>query len=161
MQAWAREGNFPMWKPAMKVAITICTATWPAYAIVAETIVQDQVEKKQMNICSGNEDLVGRVIVFARRIGIVDKQNEMSNLLTLLCDVASTASGSHPYSQSDAKLEVVADANICCWSTGKLYTEALLGVGVSREKRNITTAAELRDSCASRQEFINAYANEN
>ena len=96
-----------------------------------------------MKICSGNEDLVGRVSVFARRIGIVDKKNDMSNLLTLLCDVASTASGSHADSQSDAKLEVVAAANICCWSTGELYTEALLGVGVSREKRNITTAAEL------------------
>merc|ERR1712224_341504 len=28
-------------------------------------------------------------------------------------------------------------------STGKLYTEALLGVGISRERRNIATAAEL------------------
>ena len=37
-QAWAREGKLPMWKPAMEVAINICTATWPAYAIVAETI---------------------------------------------------------------------------------------------------------------------------
>ena len=37
-QAWAREGNLPLWKPAMKVAISICTASWPAYAIVAETI---------------------------------------------------------------------------------------------------------------------------
>jgi len=35
------------------------------------------------------------------------------------------------------------DSNICCWSTGKLYTEALLGVGLSREKKNLATAAEL------------------
>ena len=27
-------------------------------------LLQDQVEKKHMKICSGNEDLVGRVIVF-------------------------------------------------------------------------------------------------
>ena len=37
-QAWAREGNLPMWAPAMKVAINISTETWPAYDIVAETI---------------------------------------------------------------------------------------------------------------------------
>jgi len=101
------------------------------------------VEKKLMKICNGNEDLVGRVTLFARRTGIVDKEVEMSNLLTLLGDVASTASGSHADSLSDAEAEVVVDANICCWSTGKLYTEALLGVGISRERRNITTAAEL------------------
>merc|ERR1719197_2348033 len=35
------------------------------------------------------------------------------------------------------------DKNICCFSTGKLYTESLLGIGVSRERRNLTTAAEL------------------
>jgi len=104
---------------------------------------QSQVEKKLMKICSGNEDLVGRVTLFARRTGIIDKQAEMANLLTLLTDVASTASGSRADSQSDAEAEAVVDANICCWSTGKLYTEALLGVGVSRERRNITTAAEL------------------
>merc|ERR1711988_1005420 len=35
------------------------------------------------------------------------------------------------------------DSNICCFSTGRLYTEALLGVGVSREKKNLATAGEL------------------
>merc|ERR1711904_242155 len=35
------------------------------------------------------------------------------------------------------------DANICCFATGKLYTEALLGVGLSKERRNLSTAAEL------------------
>lgn len=101
------------------------------------------VEKKLMKICSGNEDLVGRVSLFARRTGIAQKEAEMSILLTLLGDVASTASGSHAGSQSDPEAEVVVDGNICCWSTGKLYTETMLGVGVSREKRNISTAAEL------------------
>jgi len=33
--------------------------------------------------------------------------------------------------------------NICCWSTGKLYTQALLGVGINRERKNLSTAAEL------------------
>lgn len=104
---------------------------------------ESEVAKKLMRICSGNEDLVSRVTLFARRTGLVDKKAEMSNLLNLLSDVASTASGSRADSQSDADPEVVVDTNICCWSTGKFYTEALLGVGVSRERRNIATAAEL------------------
>jgi len=45
------------------------------------------VEKKLMKICSGNEDLVGRVSLFARRTGIAQKEAEMSILLTLLGDV--------------------------------------------------------------------------
>merc|ERR1719174_3638880 len=116
--------------------------------LLSEEDIQDrreesEVAKKLMRICSGNEDLVSRVTLFARRTGLVDKKAEMSNLLNLLSDVASTASGSRADSQSDADPEVVVDTNICCWSTGKFYTEALLGVGVSRERRNIATAAEL------------------
>jgi hypothetical protein len=67
--------------------------------------------------------------------------------LTLLTDVAHVASacstsigGSSP-AGSDTEAEV--DKNICCFATGKLYTKALLGVGVSRERRNLATAAEL------------------
>jgi len=101
-------------------------------------------EKRLMSICKGDEDLVSRITLFARRTGIVDKEAEMSGLLTLLSDVASTACGSRADShQSDAEPEVIVDTNICCWSTGKLYTESLLGVGVSRERKNIATAAEL------------------
>lgn len=37
---------------------------------------------------------------------------------------------------------VLPRGNICCWSTGKLYTQAMLGVGIRREK-NLGTAAEL------------------
>jgi len=104
---------------------------------------QKELEKKLLRICSGNEELVGRVALFARKTGIVEKESQMSDLLALLSDVASTASGSRADSQSEAEPEVIVDTNICCWSTGKLYTEALLGVGVSRERRNIATAAEL------------------
>ena len=32
---------------------------------------------------------------------------------------------------------------MCCWRTGKLYPQALLGVGISRERKNLSTAAEL------------------
>merc|ERR1712137_1347333 len=37
----------------------------------------------------------------------------------------------------------VVDSNICCFATGKLNTEAMLGVGVSRERKNLATAGEL------------------
>merc|ERR550532_526372 len=70
----------------------------------------------------------------------------MELLLGLLGDVASTAAGSQDGSGSGSEPENSApavDTNICCWSTGKLYTDALLGVGLSREKRNLSTAAEL------------------
>merc|ERR1719324_564996 len=67
----------------------------------------------------------------------------MDLLLELLSDVASTACGSQCADSEGCAAEPAVDANICCWSTGKLYTEALLGVGLSREKRNLATAAEL------------------
>merc|ERR1719450_2013237 len=72
----------------------------------------------------------------------------MDKFLALLADVAhasagnnSTSAGESSLSCSDLEAEV--DRNICCFATGKLYTEALLGVGVSRERRNLATAAEL------------------
>merc|ERR1719359_423091 len=72
----------------------------------------------------------------------------MDALLSLLSEVAnssssaaSTSAGNSTPASSDLEVEV--DKNICCFATGKLYTEALLGVGVSRDRRNLTTAAEL------------------
>jgi len=35
---------------------------------------ESEMEKQLMKICSGNEDLVSRVTLFARRTGIVDKK---------------------------------------------------------------------------------------
>merc|ERR1719343_1177904 len=72
-------------------------------------------------------------------MGVAAKGELMDSFLDLLSDVASTGCGS----QASASSEPAVDANICCWSTGKLYTESLLGVGLSREKRNLATAAEL------------------
>jgi len=66
-----------------------------------------------------------------------------------LTDVAKV--GATTQGKADGKLvlpcssttAIEVDGNICCFATGKLYTEALLGVGVSREKKNLGTAAEL------------------
>merc|ERR1711972_669044 len=54
---------------------------------------------------------------------------------------SSTSAGSSSPACSDSESGV--DSNICCFATGKLYAEAMLGVGVSRERRNLSTAAEL------------------
>jgi len=45
--------------------------------------------------------------------------------------------------RSEASSGPEVNPNIRCWMTGRPYTEALLGVGVRREKRNLATAAEL------------------
>ena len=100
-----------------------------------------QVEQQLRRICRGDGALAERVSSFARRIGLAEKDDQMDSFLELLSDVASTASGSCPASETESAVKV--DKNICCWSTGKLYTEALLGVGVSRERKNLGTAGEL------------------
>jgi len=118
---------------------------------VLEILDEDEIREKRerrrreqqlLKICRGDERLAERVGEFARKAGLSAKEAQMEALLELLSDVASTACGSQPISEADSA-EAVVDTNICCWSTGKLYTEAMLGVGVSREKRNLATAAEL------------------
>merc|ERR1712054_554725 len=69
----------------------------------------------------------------------------LDDFLAILSDVSAGTASEH---QSDPELgskadAVAIDANICCFATGKLYTDALLGIGVSRERRNLGTAAEL------------------
>jgi len=103
---------------------------------------QRHVDQQLRRICRGNEALAARLTSFARRVGLVEKEGQLDNFLELLSDVASTASGSGPSSEAESA-SVSVDKNICCWSTGKLYTEALLGVGVSRERKNLGTAGEL------------------
>ena len=41
-QAWAREGTFLSWAPALKVAINITMENWPPYAIVDGIIAYDE-----------------------------------------------------------------------------------------------------------------------
>ena len=102
---------------------------------------QRQVKQHLRRICRGDDALADRVNSFARRLGLAENDEQMDSFLELLSDVASTGSGSGPGSEAESVAKV--DKNICCWSTGKLYTEALLGVGVSRERKNLGTAGEL------------------
>jgi len=104
-------------------------------------------EQRLVAICRGDEQLAERARKFARTTGVSARLEHMEMLLELLSDVASTAAGCSSQEGADSEpscaAEPAVDTNICCWSTGKLYTQALLGVGLSREKRNLATAAEL------------------
>eukprot|EP00439_Symbiodinium_sp_Y106_P071887 s1288_g13.t1 len=103
---------------------------------------KQQVEHQLRRICRGDDSLAERIGSFARRVGLAEKEEQLDIFLELLSDVASATSGSRPASEAESAVAKV-DKNICCWSTGKLYTEALLGVGVSRERKNLGTAGEL------------------
>eukprot|EP00929_Paragymnodinium_shiwhaense_P039282 TRINITY_DN2065_c0_g1_i2.p1 TRINITY_DN2065_c0_g1~~TRINITY_DN2065_c0_g1_i2.p1 ORF type:complete len:614 (-),score=143.84 TRINITY_DN2065_c0_g1_i2:327-2168(-) len=101
-------------------------------------------------ICRGDEELSDKVEAFAKKHGILEDGDKLAEFLALLSDVKATSACSDSEStatSSKQKLPEI-DANICCFATGKLYTEALLGVGVSRERRNVTTAGELLSQSA-------------
>jgi len=96
-------------------------------------------------ICHGSEDLAGKVQDFASRAGFAQDATKMEDFLRLLSEVASASgsSGGSNGSSNSSVVETQVDRNICCFATGKLYTEAMLGVGVGRERRNLATAGEL------------------
>lgn len=96
-------------------------------------------------ICGGDEILAKRVEDFVEKAGLFADGAPLETFLTLLSQVALAQKGTTAGSSSGASEPEApeVDENICCFATGKLYTEALLGVGLSREKRNLGTAAEL------------------
>ncbi|CAJ1342892.1 unnamed protein product [Effrenium voratum] len=100
-------------------------------------------DQQLLRICHGDESLAGRVARFAQKLGLKNAQREadMEAFLELLSEVSTR--GSQPGSDGSDTEAMKVDTNICCWSTGKLYTEAMLGVGVSRQGKNLGTAAEL------------------
>jgi len=97
-------------------------------------------------ICGGSETLAARARAFAATAGFAADAAKMKAFLTLLSDVSSSAAGSEAGGSTrsgDTPRRPEVDRNICCFATGKLYTETMLGVGVSRERRNLGTAGEL------------------
>jgi len=100
---------------------------------------QNRIACRLASLCKGEETLIARVRDFATRAGISAKLEQMDAFLGLVSDIvqASAVPSCRP-----TPLAVEVDANICCWSTRKLYTETLLGVGISRAGKNLTTAAE-------------------
>merc|ERR1711959_629655 len=92
--------------------------------------------------------LTKRVQEFTDASDLSRNTEMLDRFVLLLADVAHAASSGNSTSVGDSSpacsdLEVEVDKNICCFASGKLYTESLLGVGVSRERRNLSTAAEL------------------
>merc|ERR1712072_1162994 len=103
---------------------------------------------KISKICGGDLALAKRVQEFADASDLSTNTEMLDRFVLLLADVAHAASSGNSTSVGDSSpacsdLEVEVDKNICCFASGKLYTESLLGVGVSRERRNLSTAAEL------------------
>jgi len=96
-------------------------------------------QQKQALVKAIGESLAERAESFARKAGFVEDASKLAEFFELLADVGKET-GSTPERLSES---VEADVNICCFATGKLYTEALLGVGVSRSKNNLATAGEL------------------
>lgn len=80
----------------------------------------------------------------------------MTKFIDLLAAVA--ANDGSPAGTS-ATSSAIVDNNICCFSTGKLYTEALLGVGLARSKNNLATAGELLSKEASFEFFLPVWIN--
>lgn len=98
--------------------------------------------------CGGDLTLAKRVQDFAKESCLSADADLFGKFLSLLVDVRSAGSANSSTScgecsSTGSDIEADVDTNICCFATGKLYTEALLGVGVSRERRNLTTAGEL------------------
>jgi len=114
--------------------------------LLDEEDIKDRREKKQegdriLQVCGGDTALVDRAQALAVKAGFAEDEVRMKEFLDLLADVArGSASSSEPAGSAGA---AKVDSNICCFSTGKLYTEALLGVGVSRAKNNLASAGEL------------------
>merc|ERR1711881_306025 len=103
---------------------------------------------KISKICGGDLALANRVQEFTDASDLSTNTEMLDRFVLLLADVAHAASSGNSTSVGDSSpacsdLEVEVDKNICCFASGKLYTESLLGVGVGRERRNLSTAAEL------------------
>jgi len=116
--------------------------------ILGEDEIRERRESRRSSdwiakICAGDEALATRVHDFAEKAGFAADAAMLDVFLTILADVSTGGASAAEGSSEGGSQEPDVDTNICCFATGKLYTEALLGVGVSRERRNLSTAAEL------------------
>jgi len=140
-------------------AVRFCeTNSKAVLQLLDEEDIREQREHRQKvgriaKLCAGDSLLFDRIEDFADKAGLSNKPNQFEELMGLLTHFASL----HAH-ESSGNAAIVGDIvvggcagsndpetdlNICCFSTGKLYTQAMLGVGVSRERRNLGTAAEL------------------
>jgi len=108
---------------------------------IQERKARSALQARVAKICGGDEGLAVRVRDFMAKSGLSGDRAKVDAFLALLSDVASHGQGDPTVSQEEH--EPTIDRNICCFATGRLYTEAMLGVGVSRERKNLGTAGEL------------------
>jgi ubiquitin-protein ligase len=100
-------------------------------------------------ICGTDLALAKRIELFVDRAQVAKDPSILEDFLTILTDVARGGEATRQISEGNSSLPCTSskaieiDSNICCFASGRLYTEALLGVGVGREKKNLGTAAEL------------------
>jgi len=93
-----------------------------------------------------SESTTQRVNTFIERTKLGRDSQALEEFLMLIMDVnkeASSEGSAKDESSVRGDTEPQVDNNICCFASGKLYTESMLGVGVSRQRKNLGTAAEL------------------
>jgi ubiquitin-protein ligase len=100
-------------------------------------------------ICGTDLALAKRIELFIDRTQVAKESTMLEEFFTILTDVARGGEATQQISEGNSTLPctspkaIQVDSNICCFATGRLYTEALLGVGVGRVQKNLGTAAEL------------------
>jgi len=112
---------------------------------IREARAQKQCMERLSRACGRDDVLLSRTKEFCKRAGFSQVEAMMHEFVSLLVEVAKGGEEipSDHIGGNVKELKVDVDTNICCFATGKLYTEALLGVGVSRERKNLATAGEL------------------
>eukprot|EP00746_Dinoflagellata_sp_MGD_P149409 gnl/MRDRNA2_/MRDRNA2_81443_c0_seq1.p1 gnl/MRDRNA2_/MRDRNA2_81443_c0~~gnl/MRDRNA2_/MRDRNA2_81443_c0_seq1.p1 ORF type:complete len:598 (+),score=126.30 gnl/MRDRNA2_/MRDRNA2_81443_c0_seq1:96-1889(+) len=124
-------------------------SSWVPELWTEEDLVFLQQERRQalrMRVICGDDQLLQqRIESFSRKAKFANDAEMMNTFLQIISDATSKSQSS-----SDDSTSVLAppssplvDANICCFETGALYTEALLGIGVYRKGKNLGTAGEL------------------
>jgi ubiquitin-protein ligase len=124
---------------------------WIPELLTEEDLVALKQERKQAaslrQICGEDELLRQRIETFSRKARFANDFDMMDTFLQIINDASSRSrSGSEDTNSSGTRANSYAtsvDTNICCFSTGVLYTDALLGVGIYRKGKNLGTAGEL------------------
>jgi hypothetical protein len=81
-------------------------------------------------ICGTDELLQKRIETFSRKARFADDPEMMDMFLQIISDACAKSGSSSEESFSTVAEAPSVDTNICCFATGALYTEALLGIGV-------------------------------
>jgi len=123
--------------------------SWIPELWTEEDLVVLKQERKQAvslrMICGKDELLQKRIETFSRKARFADDPEMMDMFLQIISDACAKSGSSSEESKSLATAAEApsVDTNICCFATGALYTEALLGIGVYRKGKNLGTAGEL------------------